>query len=384
MYRSIKLVLASLLFITSCNAQAPDQPEKKVVWKSKLIRTQGTGEYANVHCSLEDKNGNLWFGTTGEGLYCYNGTSFINFLEKDGLNSNNVWSAYEDKDGKLWFGTDDGVCCFDPKDEEKGFTVFRMEQVITMDNQTTNSALTPEPQKNAVRSIFQDKSGQFWFGTDFGVFRSNPDFDKLKGDGTPFIPFFNGNNMIINKKNLRLRAVSAIMQDKTGKIWFASWNNEGACCYDGKSLTNFEPNGDNMVYSMLEDKNGNLWFGTREHGVCRYDGIGAQKSYTNFADIATLSTSCIYSMVEDKDGTIWFGTEFGSGSSYDKQGGVWRYNPATNAFTNFTVAGDGLTNNSVFTVLKNRNDEFWFGTRNIGLCKLDPTAKGKKFIVFSE
>jgi ligand-binding sensor domain-containing protein len=371
------------LISLSCNGQvktdAPKEIRTQRTEQPKLRRTQGTDEYANVHCSLEDKNGNLWFGTTGEGLYKYDGKEFTNFLEKDGLSSNNVWCAYEDKSGKLWFGTDDGVCCFDPENDSKPFTTFRVEESLAVSR----------IEKNAVRSIFQDKRGEFWFGTDIGVFKSNSRMDQQTGNGTPFVPFFNGSNfngsnMIINKQNLKLRAVSAILEDKSGKMWFASWNNEGACCYDGKSLTSFNPNGDNMVYSLLEDKEGNLWFGTREHGVCRYDGIGAQKSYTNFADIATLSTSCVYSMVEDKDGTIWLGTEFGSGSSYDKQGGVWRYDPVTNAFTNFTAAGDGLTNNSVFTVLKNHSDEFWFGTRNVGLCKFDPTVKGKKFIVFSE
>ncbi len=44
----------------------------------KLIRTQGTNKYANVHCGLQDKAGDLWFGTTGEGVYRFDGKSFIN------------------------------------------------------------------------------------------------------------------------------------------------------------------------------------------------------------------------------------------------------------------------------------------------------------------
>jgi ligand-binding sensor domain-containing protein len=335
----------------------------------KLVRSQGTDEYANVHCSVEDKEGNLWFGTTGEGLYKYDGKTFTNFLHKDGVEGNNVWCAYEDKTGKLLFGTDYGVCTYDPV--SKTFKNFWVLQKIVVSG--------TESPKNAVHSIFQDKSGKFWFGTDQGVYTSN----ESPNESTEFNPFL-GTNLIINQKNLQLRSVSAILQDRSGKMWFASWNNEGACSFDGKTLTNFEPNGDNMVYSLLEDKEGNLWFGTRDHGVCKYDGIGAQKSYTNFADIATFSNSCVYSMTEDKSGMIWFATEFGSGSSYDKQGGVWHYNPEENAFTNFTAAGDGLTHNSVFTVLKDHSEGLWFGTRNMGLCKFDPTAKREKFIVYSE
>ncbi|WP_343635008.1 two-component regulator propeller domain-containing protein [Fluviicola sp.] len=381
MKRTQLIYILLTLISVSCGAQvqadSPKTETVRTIAQPKLVRSQGTDEYANVHCSLEDKNGNLWFGTTGEGLYKYDGKEFTNFLVKDGLSSNHVWCAYEDNTGKLWFGTDDGVCCYDPASPSKGFTTYRLEGKI--------SAVDYKHQKNPVHAIYQDKSGQFWFGTDHGVFKSVLQTNKESSENEwSFVPFFSGNNLIVNPKNLHLRGISAIIQDQSGKMWFASWNNEGACSFDGKALTNFEPNGDNMVYSLLEDKAGNLWFGTREHGVCRYDGIGPQKSYTNFADIATFSTSSIASMVEDKNGQIWFGTEFGSGSLEDKKGGVWRYDPKSNAFTNFTVAGDGLTNNSVFTVLKTRSDDFWFGTRNMGLCKFDPAAKGKKFVVFSE
>jgi len=363
------------LISVSCSGQVKTDAPKEIrtsgTEQPKLIRSQGTNEYANVHCSLEDKNGKLWFGTTGEGLYCYNGTSFVNFLEKDGLGSNNVWCIYEDKGGNLLFGTDNGVCYYNTSNES--FTYLPIEETLTASG----------TQKNPVHAIFQDKTGEFWFGTDQGVFRFKGSIKNAEEDKAAFTKFLS-DDYIINEKKLKLNSVSAILQDRSGKIWFASWNNEGACSYDGRSITSFSPNGDNMVYSLLQDKNGNLWFGTREHGVCRYDWIGSEKSYTNFADIPTFSASCVYSMVEDKTGTIWFGTEFGSGSLEDAKGGVWRYNPSNNAFTNFTVKGDALTNNSVFTVLKDHSDEFWFGTRNMGLCKFDPTAKGKKFIVFSE
>ncbi|HWY33947.1 MAG TPA: two-component regulator propeller domain-containing protein, partial [Nitrosopumilaceae archaeon] len=83
--------------------------------QSKLIRILGTSEYNNVGCGLQDKAGNLWFGTKGEGLYCYDGKSFTNFTEKDGLSSNFIWSALEDDTGKLWFGTADGISCYDGK-----------------------------------------------------------------------------------------------------------------------------------------------------------------------------------------------------------------------------------------------------------------------------
>jgi ligand-binding sensor domain-containing protein len=48
--------------------------------------------------------GNLWFGTTGEGVYKYDGKSFSQFTASNGLNSNKVYCILEDKDGKIWIG----------------------------------------------------------------------------------------------------------------------------------------------------------------------------------------------------------------------------------------------------------------------------------------
>ena len=55
---------------------------------------------------LEDKSGNLWFGTEGGGVSMYNGESFTHFTEKEGLSNRDVLSILEDKSGNLWFGTE--------------------------------------------------------------------------------------------------------------------------------------------------------------------------------------------------------------------------------------------------------------------------------------
>ena len=78
----------------------------------KLIKNIGNG---NVQCGLQDKAGNLWFGTSENGLYKYDGKSFSQFLVNDGLNSNIISCLLEDIDGKIWIGTDAGRCLYDGK-----------------------------------------------------------------------------------------------------------------------------------------------------------------------------------------------------------------------------------------------------------------------------
>jgi ligand-binding sensor domain-containing protein len=66
-----------------------------------------------VYNMLEDKAGNLWFSTLGEGVTRYDGTSFTVFRENGGLTRNHVQSILEDKDGTLWFGFSGGLFRFD-------------------------------------------------------------------------------------------------------------------------------------------------------------------------------------------------------------------------------------------------------------------------------
>jgi len=82
--------LTIIIFGTACNG-----PVKKDLQKEKehpkLIKTIGDPRYGNVQCGLQDKVGNLWFGTTENGLYKYDGKSFSQFLVTNGLNSNNIY-----------------------------------------------------------------------------------------------------------------------------------------------------------------------------------------------------------------------------------------------------------------------------------------------------
>jgi ligand-binding sensor domain-containing protein len=163
--------------------------------------------------------------------------------------------------------------------------------------------------------------------------------------------------------------------------------------YDGESLTNFLPSSDyylynenepsnanslsvtkyvhspvyitdDMISSILEDKAGNIWFTTRRHGACLYDG----KAFTSFRESEGFVSYGVTTILEDKKGIIWFGTD---------KNGVFSYDGKT--FKNFTTA-DGLVNNSVRSILEDNDGNLWFGTRWFGLSRFD----GKSFATFSE
>ncbi|MBL7738922.1 MAG: hypothetical protein JNK14_06855 [Chitinophagaceae bacterium] len=348
--RQVFTFLTILFFGTACNG-----PVKKDLPKDhpKLIKTIGSPRYGNVQCALQDKVGNLWFGTTENGLYKYDGKSFKQFLVADGLNSNNIYSILEDKDGKIWIGTEAGLCLYDGK-------TFAKIQIPLRKNLPPNKNQNYRNSRHWVFSIMQAKSGKLWFATVDGVYIY---------DGKSFTPFIiteaAGGYMSTNNN------AEHILEDKAGNIWFGGRGTEGVYRYDGKSVINIKlkelfqngpkPKAHNWAWPQLQDKNGNIWF-SNWGGVYRYDG----KSFTSFTKKDGLSGDMVARIIEDKKGNLWFG---GAGlSRYDGK-----------SFTRFTTK-EGLPNLGVWLILEDKIGNLWVGTRETGLYLYD----GKTFITYSE
>ena len=100
---------------------------------------------------------------------------------------------------------------------------------------------------------------------------------------------------------------------------------------------------DNVVYSILEDSGGNLWFGTNG-GASRFDG-----TWTTFTVADGLADNTVNAILEDTKGNLWFGTN-GGASSYD--GKRW---------TLYKAAEDGLGGNWVNSIVQDSVDNLWFG-----------------------
>lgn len=354
------LFLSFPLEFTHCNGQV-----KAIAHSNpKLLKTQGSNEYANIHCAIQDKAGNLWFGTTGEGVYRYDGKLFTQFTVEDGLSNNTVWSVAEDKTGNIWLGTDDGISVYDgqtmrsvPIDVADGNRLFL--------SQTPNAA----SEKTEVWSIMQDKNGTIWFGTSQDLYCYN---------GKSFSRFLD-DKRIVNKDSLRLKMIDCMLEDKNGNIWFASGmlpGSEGICCFNPETgeLTSQKPYGNGWIRSIIEDKAGTLYIVTRLNGACRYDSTS--RSFINFTEKAGIDNTGITTMFSDRSGNLWFATELGSGQ-LGEDGGVWLFDGKS--FARFTTK-DGLVHNGVWSIVEDQSGNLWFGTRNLGLCRFD----GKTFYRFSQ
>jgi ligand-binding sensor domain-containing protein len=251
---------------------------------------------------LEDRKGNLWFGTRDSGFYLLPSgqTTFQHFTTKQGLASNyGAIHLYEDKAGNIWFGTVRGAYRYDGK---------------SLRNFTTKDGLP----NTDINNIMEDKTGKLWFGTrgDLSVY-----------DGKTF-------TVLKNKDGKTFTNVWGITEDRKGNIWFGatiiedkrgdtSFVSQGLWRYDGSTYTRVSQKG---AYAVIEDENGNIWTTGADEpprigqvwSLSRYD----QKSlYDKTPTVTEIKSGgpAFLGILEANDGSIWFGS----------MNGVYRYDGKT-------------------------------------------------------
>lgn len=82
----------------------------------------------------------------------------------------------------------------------------------------------------------------------------------------------------------------------------------------------------NMVYSIMQDKTGFMWFGTMD-GLNRYDGIQFRIFKKGNGELHTIGSNKIFSMLQNEDEKIWIGTA----------NGIYIYDPLYESFSRFNV-----------------------------------------------
>jgi len=232
-----------------------------------------------VFCLLEDRKGNLWFGTIGAGIYVYDGQSFTNYTTKEGLVNDKSGCFYEDIAGQIWIGTMGGISRYDGKAKDT--------KSITFKNYTTEDGLSDSD----VNSIIEDKNGHFWIGT-----RGK----ACVFDGQSFKEFYKENlSPFIN--------VRCIVKDKNNNIWLGG--NDGLWRYDEETQTQFNTN---FVGYIYEDKAANIWTNSASDNahfweLSRYDKRPLPYELPIVTPIR-LEADMYFGIMEDRSGNIWWGS----------------------------------------------------------------------------
>lgn len=311
-------LLLIFIFCASCERQNKPDLSENNTTSVTKDAIISYGPSSVVRTIKQDRKGNIWI-TSWEGVFQYDGKSFTNITSK--VSSARFFSLLEDRNGNFWFGSiGSGVYYYDGN---------------SFQNFTTKDGLL----NNDVVSIYEDKKGNIWFGVFGGASRY---------DGKSFRNYVLNRDAMSEDQTGKIFLdrppfeVTSIIEDKTGKFWFGTRSN--TFVYDGRTFSIFTKNGKPLigVGTIIEDRNGNIWL-----GGTRYDG----NTFTNFTQ-----SSFVY---EDRNGNIW--TSSVSRAS-DQNWVLFRYEAKSldNKGPSVTEIKPDL--GPIFTILEAYDGSIWVGS----------------------
>ncbi len=347
-----KLNVIYLIFILilnfSCIERKLPENEQNSTETAEISGTDTLKFTSGIRAIFQDSKGNYWFGSLQEGVAVFNGKSFRYFSCDDGLADNQIHIIREDKNGVIWFNTQRGVSSFDGK------------KVVnhTSPDQEKSQTIYPIHSNKPIHGQWMKSDSDLWFeaGTKEGVYRYNG--EKLNYLAFPAHKILNTND--------NLFAVTSISKGKKSMIWFGTYAGVFGYDGKGFTIINDETLGYNRtiaplhIRSIFEDSEGRLWIGNNGIGVLLKEG----DSIINFSEKNNLihpagkrrgdpsppgTLEHIFTIAEDGKGNIWFG---------DRDSGIWKYDGVN--MTNYTKK-DGLTNDNALSIFKDNKGELWFG-----------------------
>jgi ligand-binding sensor domain-containing protein/signal transduction histidine kinase len=336
----------------------------------------------SINCLSPDRDGNLWIGTRVSGAGKLSGEMIVSFTKVDGLPVQAVYKVIEDRRGRIYASTGDGLA-----------------QIVAGNLVPIRRSQSP-PFTSIASRILQDRQGDWWIGTDRGLFRFQESELQLrrgqKFSLTGGLPDTN---------------IASICEDATGRVWVSSYDTNIYWCNPArKGRTMFErlPSGTVPRFGfpwMMSDRSGVLWFGGQGALVrfmngkavmfqptdglpepnpraffqdrrgwlwigLRYKGVSMTKdptaehpTFVNYSTANGLASDSVWSITEDDFGRMYFGT----GRGLD------RLDLSTGRIRHFTTA-DGLAGDAITHCMKDSRGNIWVATAT-GLSKLNPRAE---------
>lgn len=314
----------------------------------------------------------------------------VELSQKDGLNSNKVIAILKDSKGFIWIGTHNGLNLYDG---------HQLNQNVSL------NYINTEGKKPYIRHIYEDSQKRLWVSTDYGLF-----LKESVGINFQFIPIENesanyfgvgveeskngdlyfatqSNIYKVDVANLKLQrcwitdklekqnaGITALLLDKTDKLWVGTWENglyqldlnkkEVLLINELNDLK--KPRYLDQITCMTEGPNGNIWVGAYDYGLWRFnantldhDLIAHDNSNQN-----SINSNLIKYLTFDPQGYLWIGLE---------ESGLDRYSPEakvfSHLFTNFQNE-QVYESYSVYSIYIDDQNMMWLGFRNIGLKKI--------------
>jgi signal transduction histidine kinase/ligand-binding sensor domain-containing protein len=321
----------------------------------------------DVRTVILDKDGWLWVGGS-EGLQRLRPgqTGFETIIDSAGKAASaqvraghNIWSLFQAQDGKIWIGTvSRGAAWLDPDGRSLHWLPLQ-DSSAPASGQNRAGLSRAALSHGWVVAIAQPEAGQIWLGSAGGGINIVAAADGTVLRQLRHDPAITG--------SLALDNLGALLPDRSGMLWVGTWGGGLQRFQVGNRAilalrhSPSKPHGPSHteIASVLELADGRILLGTAGNGIDVIDRqqglIGGYRParggppdprWPGLPDVAVLS------MVQQKDGTLWVGT---------RQAGVLRLAPGASAWQAFGVAS-GLPDVRVTSLLLTRAGQLWVGT----------------------
>jgi len=290
-------------------------------------------ETRGVRGILEDKQGNIWFSSP-DYVAKFDGNDMYYFSENNGLSI--TGNIHEDKSGTIWI--ENGFRAF--KYDGKSFSEEKLDSITGSEGLWIQRGLNPADTTYVLPGLYE-------------VNGSSSNFHPL--------PMHNGDY----NKFLHLPSTKATI-GKDSTVWFGTMNevygfkNNQFISIGREEMGRQDDERQMGIRGIFIDSEGVLWMADNGAGVFTYnDGVienFTKKHLLDDGDVDGNTLHRAFSIAEDSEGNMWFGTVYS---------GIWRYNLKTDKFMNYSK-GDGVMSENIWTIYQTKDGQMLFAGESPG------------------
>jgi diguanylate cyclase (GGDEF)-like protein/PAS domain S-box-containing protein len=340
---------------------------------------------------LRDRDGGIWIGTEGRGLWQWKDGRYRQFTTRDGLPGDEVRALAQDRDGNLWVGTNHGLGRLTggrwsrlssgdglpselvrsiAEDADGSLWVGFYGGGLTRlrDGEFTSLSSREGLVHDLTWGVGEGAEGSLWISTHAGVSRleggrwtSFGERDGLSDDITRPLHvdrtgalwvgtnkglsrFADGRWTRPGEAQLGQLVVQAIYEARDGSLWIGTWEGLWHHAHGRFRAYHLQDSARDEVRAILEDRHGTIWAGSTR-GISRLED-GALVPYQPDAPWSSVSVEALH---EDDAGVVWVGTD-----------GAGLFRVEGDQRTQITTR-DGLFDDTVFHILEDGAGDLWLG-----------------------
>lgn len=304
---------------------------------------RGISLKTTVSCIAEDKDGNLWFSTVGQGVFKYNANKCYleqyEFRDADNL----VAAVMVDADNQIWTVTNWGRAGLAKLNKaENKFEPFQL--VYETDGQSSNSL-----------ALMEDMERVLWLGTwECGLQK----VDRYTRKVTTFLHPSTGQGVSHIHSLMEYAPHQLLIGSDDGLLLFNTLTGEHHLFAEDETEPHSISN--RFVYPIVKDREGGVWIGTYYGGVNYISpNTGQFESFAHSRFSNSVNGTIIGRFCEDKNGRIWIASD---------DGGLNCYVPEERRFICYRASGkeNSLSYHNVHALCMD-DDNLWIGTYTGGV-----------------